>query len=86
MMHESLKNEQSATQVSRACLVNLMQVVDFNGGPVQTRTADLYRVKVVRSITYRPSILKTKDLRVEGLDRKWTSVEVWTSTGPCLDH
>ncbi len=65
-----------------------VQVFEKSGGPVATRTPDLYRVKVVRSITYEGSELKTRDLHANDLDLKWTLAgngpwpAFWTSRGP----
>ena len=60
-------------------------MVEKDGGPVETRTLDLYRVKVPRSITYRPPSMKTRDLRARDLDSVWTlggeHVAIWTPAG-----
>ena len=59
-----------------------LHVFETSGGPDRTRICDLYRVKVVRSIAYEGLHMKTKELRVDDLDLKWTSEPFWTSRGP----
>src|ERR1035437_6217534 len=61
---------------------NRLYVYENSGGPVQTRTADLYRVKVVPVNHLLTSALKTQELHDLDLVLKWTSVRVWTSHGP----
>src|ERR1700690_178366 len=50
-----------------------------------TRTSDLFRVKEVRSITYRWSSMKTRNLRTGDLDLKWTAERVFCWFGPHTD-
>jgi hypothetical protein len=57
-------------------------ILENSGGPVATRTPDLYRVKVVPVNHLQTSALKTQGLRDRDLDLKWTSSRVWTLHGP----
>jgi hypothetical protein len=55
------------------------------GGLEKTRTSDLFRVKEAKSITYRWSSMKTRDLHLSDLDLKWTPEAVSGRFGPQVD-
>jgi hypothetical protein len=55
------------------------------GGLEKTRTSDLFRVKEAKSITYRCSSMRTRDLQVGDLDLKWTAGGLSGSSGPHVD-
>ena len=59
-----------------------LQIIEEYGGPVATRTPDVYRVKVVPVNHLQTTALKIKELRNGDLDLKWTSGRAWTSHGP----